>query len=72
MICTILPGEKIGCLIVTIYSLIYAAIAEVCTPAQRLILTNEDSLNAGISKAKIVLSGYGRAFYQRNANEKTA
>ncbi len=72
MICTILPGEKMVCLIVTIYSPVYAAITEVCTPAQQLILTNEDFLNAGISKVKIVLSGYGRAFYQGNAKEKTA
>lgn len=64
--------KKIVCLIVIINSLIYAGIAQVRTPAQQLILTNEDSLNAGISKAKTVLSGYGSAFYQRNSNEKTA
>lgn len=40
------------------------------TNAQQLIMTNEDSLNAGISKSKTVLSGYGSAFYQRDFNLK--
>jgi hypothetical protein len=31
-------------------------------------MTNEDSLNAGISKNKTVLSGYGSASYQRDFN----
>ncbi|CAN5416680.1 hypothetical protein BH10BAC2_BH10BAC2_18140 [soil metagenome] len=31
-------------------------------------MTNEDSLNAGISKNKTVISGYGSAFYQRDFN----
>ncbi len=46
--------------------------AQVITPAQQLIITNEDSLNAGVSSSKTVLSGYGSAFYQRNTNQKTA
>lgn len=40
------------------------------TPAQQLLLTNEDSLNAGQSSSKTVISGYGSAFYQRNFNAK--
>jgi hypothetical protein len=43
------------------------------TPAQRLVLnTGEDSLNAGTSKSKTVISGYGSAFYQRDMNEQMA
>ncbi|MEP7142294.1 MAG: hypothetical protein ABI707_05470 [Ferruginibacter sp.] len=36
------------------------------TNAQKLVFTNEDSLNQGLSKQKTVISGYGSAFYQRN------
>ena len=39
------------------------------TNAQKLIITNEDSLNAGSGSQKAVISGYGSAFYQRNFNE---
>jgi hypothetical protein len=43
------------------------------TPAQKLVLTTgEDSLNAGTSKSRTVISGYGSAFYQRDMNEKMA
>jgi hypothetical protein len=42
------------------------------TNAQQQMLTNEDSLNAGSSKNKTVVSGYGSAFYQRNNNLKQA
>lgn len=35
------------------------------TPAQKLVMTSEDSLNAGTAK-KTVISGYGDAIYQRN------
>ncbi|UAY51554.1 hypothetical protein [Ferruginibacter albus] len=39
------------------------------TPAQQLILTNEDSLHAGKSQNnRTVISGYGSASYQRNFN----
>ncbi len=40
------------------------------TQAQQLVLSNEDSLNAGISSSKTVLSGYGSAFYQRDFNKQ--
>lgn len=43
------------------------------TPAQKLVLnTGEDSLNAGTSSSRTVISGYGSAFYQRDMNEKMA
>ena len=48
--------------------LFLAAKAQYRTNAQQLVMTNEDSLNAGISKNKTVLSGYGSAFYQRDFN----
>jgi hypothetical protein len=39
------------------------------TKAQQLVITNEDSLNAGASSSKTVISGYGSAFYQRDFNQ---
>ena len=36
------------------------------TNAQKLIMTNEDSLLLGSNSQKTVISGYGSAFYQRN------
>jgi hypothetical protein len=42
------------------------------TPAQQLILTNEDSLNNNVIKNKTVISGYGSAFYQRDFNQKVS
>ena len=42
------------------------------TPAQQLLITNEDSLNAGASKSKTVLSGYGSALYRRDFNAQTS
>jgi hypothetical protein len=43
------------------------------TPAQKLVLnTGEDSLTAGTSSSRTVISGYGSAFYQRDMNEKMA
>ncbi|HEY2648977.1 MAG TPA: hypothetical protein VGI38_07270 [Puia sp.] len=38
------------------------------TNAQKLMMTNEDSLQAGSNAQKTVISGYGSAFYQRNFN----
>ncbi|HTS45245.1 MAG TPA: hypothetical protein VMH01_12675, partial [Puia sp.] len=40
------------------------------TKAQQLVMTNEDSLHAGVSNSKTVISGYGSAFYQRDFNQK--
>lgn len=42
------------------------------TPAQKLILTNEDSLNNNTIKNKTVISGYGSAFYQRDFNQQVS
>lgn len=42
--------------------------AQFRTNAQQLIMTNEDSLHAGIAKSKTVVSGYGSAAYQRDFN----
>jgi hypothetical protein len=42
------------------------------TPAQKLILTNEDSLHNNVSKSKTVISGYGSAFYQRDFHQHQA
>ena len=64
--------KKIFGLSVLISIVVSTAIAQVTTPAQQLIMTNEDSLNAGVSSSKTVLSGYGSAFYQRNTNQQTA
>lgn len=68
-ICTM---KKIGTLMAVFCALIYTSKAQIRTPAQQMMLTNEDSLNAGVAKAKTVLSGYGSAFYQRNNNLQTA
>ncbi|HVU58135.1 MAG TPA: hypothetical protein VHD83_23910 [Puia sp.] len=38
------------------------------TPAQKLLITSEDSLNNNVAKNKTVISGYGSAFYQRDFN----
>ena len=46
--------------------------AQVRTPAQQLMITNEDSLHAGANRSKTVISGYGSAFYQRNFNAQTS
>ena len=42
------------------------------TPAQQLILTNEDSLNNNAIRNKTVISGYGSASYQRDFNQKVS
>ena len=44
--------------------------AQYRTKAQQLVLTNEDSLNAGVAQNQTVLSGYGSALYQRDFNKK--
>ena len=38
------------------------------TPAQKLLITSEDSLNSNVARNKTVISGYGSAFYQRDFN----
>ena len=62
--------KKLAAIILSILSAYSVLNAQVRTPAQQLLLTNEDSLNAGYGKSKTVISGYGSAFYQRNFNDK--
>lgn len=44
--------------------------AQVRTSAQKLVFTNEDSLNQNLSKQKTVVSGYGSAAYQRDFDKQ--
>ena len=60
-------NKKISLLTVSAFIFLISN-AQYRTNAQQLIMTNEDSLNAGISKNKTVLSGYGSASYQRDFN----
>jgi hypothetical protein len=53
---------------IILLSICTCASAQYRTNAQQLVLTNEDSLNAGSTKNKTVISGYGSAFYQRDFN----
>jgi hypothetical protein len=64
--------RKFTCIILSVIVFNTISRGQVRTPAQQLILTNEDSLYTGTTRAKTVLSGYGSAFYQKNFNEKTA
>lgn len=59
-------------LAVFLFSVQFSAKAQFRTPAQQQLLTNEDSLNSGISKSKTIISGYGSAFYERDFYNKTA
>ena len=68
-ICTM---KKITAIIIALLYFYSAIKAQVRTPAQQLLITNEDSLTAGYGKSKTVISGYGSAFYQRNFNEQKA
>ena len=55
-------------LLLTIFAL--PAFSQFRTNAQKLVLSNEDSLNSGINKNKTVISGYGSAFYQRDFHKQ--
>ncbi len=68
-ICTM---KKIVGIFIMVLSFFCQSQAQVRTPAQQLMLTNEDSLNAGFDKSRTVLSGYGSAFYQRDSKQQTA
>src|SRR5579871_4849750 len=48
---------------------VYAQVQTYKTPAQKLVLTSEDSLNANTVTNKTVISGYGDIFYQRDFNQ---
>ncbi len=58
------------CLLALLTAQLYSEAQPFRTGAQRLIMTNEDSLQAGTSASKTVISGYGSAFYQRNFVQK--
>jgi len=65
--------KKISLLFFTLLFLCNAAFAQFRTQAQQQILTNEDSLHAGgVGDKKTILSGYGSAYYQHNANTQTS
>ena len=51
---------------------LYAQEQQYKTPAQKLILTNEDSLNKYGAAGKTVISGYGSASYQRDFNQQVS
>jgi hypothetical protein len=58
------------CILTLLFNLSTEAQKFTTTNAQRLIITNEDSLLMGSNSQKTVVSGYGSAFYQRNFNEQ--
>ncbi len=64
--------KKILSFILLCYCITTSSEAQIRTPAQQLMLTNEDSLNAGFDKSKTVISGYGTVFYQHNAALQSA
>ena len=51
---------------------LYAQKQQYRTPAQQLLLTNEDSLNRNATANKTVISGYGSAMYQRDFNQQVS
>ncbi|BAV05506.1 hypothetical protein SAMN05421788_10544 [Filimonas lacunae] len=61
-----------GCFITACLAFSVSTQAQYRTQAQQLVMTNEDSLNAGLNKNKTVVSGYGSAYYQRNNNLSVA
>ena len=64
--------KKINCVILILILIHNSSIAQTRTAAQQLILTNEDSLTAGVSKSKTVISAYGSTFYRRDFNQQKA
>jgi hypothetical protein len=63
--------KQVGTLCLFLFIFLLSAEAQkfTTTNAQRLVLTNEDSLQTGLNVQKTVISGYGSAFYQRNVNQ---
>ncbi len=64
--------KKLIAIFIISFSFNFSVRAQVRTAAQQLLITAEDSLNAGYGKSKTVISGYGSAYYQRDFYEKTA
>jgi hypothetical protein len=54
------------CLLLLIFNIDIEAQKFTTTNAQKLVVTNEDSLQMGANSQKTVISGYGSAYYQRN------
>jgi hypothetical protein len=65
-----MKNVTIACLILLILNLRSEAQQFTTTNAQKLILTNEDSLRQGSGAQKTVISGYGSVFYQRNFDQQ--
>ncbi|HEY0433002.1 MAG TPA: hypothetical protein VGC95_03980, partial [Chitinophagaceae bacterium] len=57
---------KLICLLLVCLFASCAAFSQFKTKAQQQTYTNDDSLHAGASNSKTVVSGYGSAFYQRD------
>jgi hypothetical protein len=62
--------REIGTTLLLLVALLQAGGQTYRTQAQRLVMTNEDSLQGGASKNKTVISGYGSASYQRDFNQR--
>ncbi|HEY0272238.1 MAG TPA: hypothetical protein VGC22_03585, partial [Chitinophaga sp.] len=60
---------SIGCTVIA-QLLTAQTLKPTVTPAQKLLMTNEDSLNLGTSSSKTVVSGYGSALFQRDFNQQ--
>lgn len=60
---------SIGCTL-TAQLLTAQTLKPTVTAAQKLVMTNEDSLNQGMNTSKTVVSGYGSAFFQRDFNQQ--
>ena len=56
----------------SLFAITHLSAQKYLTPAQKLMITSEDSLNNNAAKNKTVISGYGSAFYQRNFNTKVS
>ena len=63
-------NKKIAVIVLVMTVLTKAEAQKYLTPAQKLMITSEDSLNSNAAKNKTVISGYGSAFYQRDFNTK--
>lgn len=63
-------GMKKLFLLAVTFAVYAITFAQYRTKAQQQVFTNEDSLNAGTSVNKTVISGYGSAAYQRNFNAR--
>src|SRR5882672_1465747 len=63
-------NRKLAVVILLLTAITRTEAQKYLTPAQKLMITSEDSLNNNAAKNKTVISGYGSAFYQRDFNAK--